>query len=66
MAFFAAIATLIGTNVALSMMFSLISGSSQLGYVIFRASYIGWAIKWVCWFGTAWAALSVFEAMGGM
>ncbi|WDR00865.1 hypothetical protein PSC71_09050 [Devosia sp. J2-20] len=66
MAFFAAVATLFGTNVMLWIVFGIAAGTSQIGYVIFRTSCIWLAIKWVCWFGTAWAALSMFEAMGGM
>ncbi|MGV8830944.1 MAG: hypothetical protein ACOH2N_03130 [Devosia sp.] len=66
MAFIAAISTLIGANILLWIVFGIAAGSSQLGYMIFRASYIGWAIKAVCWAGTGWAAMSVFEAMGGM
>jgi hypothetical protein len=51
-------------NVVLALVYSIACGSSQFLNMVLRFSYLSLPIKLVCWFGAAWAGMSVWEAMG--
>jgi hypothetical protein len=60
------LATFIGVNLVLAFVHGAACALSQTLHVLLRFSPLAWPIKFVAWFGAAWAGLSVFEAMGGM
>lgn len=60
----AGLAAFIGINVALAFAYGVACTSSQALLVLLRFSYFAWPIKIGCWFGAAWAGMSVWEAVG--
>jgi len=66
MAIVAGLGAFIGTNILLSIVYTIARGSSQLMNALLGYSYIGWAVKMVGWFAAAWVGMSVFDAMGGL
>lgn len=62
-AVFAGLATFIGINVIFVFAYGLACASSQAMLVLLRFSYFAGPIKIACWFGAAWAGMSVWEAV---
>lgn len=62
-ALLAGLATFISINVVLAFAYGLACASSQAMLVLLRFSYFAWPIKIACWFGAAWAGMSVWEGM---
>lgn len=62
-AVFAGLATFIGLNVIAAFAYGVACASSQLLLALLRFSYFSLPIKLAVWFGCAWAAMSVWEAL---
>ncbi|WP_354061135.1 hypothetical protein [Devosia sp. 2618] len=61
-----ALLALAGANLVMWFVLSLARGSSPAINALVDYSAIGWVIKGIGWFGCAWLAMSVFQAMGGL
>lgn len=59
----AGLAAFIGINVVLAFAYGVACASSQALLVLLRFSYLAWPIKIACWFGAAWAGMSVWAAL---
>lgn len=59
----AGLASFVGINVALAFAYGVACASSQALLVLLRFSYFEWPIKIACWFGAAWAGISVWDAL---
>ena len=59
----AGLGTFIGLNAALAFVYGVACGGSQFLNMLLRFSFLAWPIKLVCWFGTAWLGMSVFDAL---
>lgn len=58
----AGLGTFIGLNVVLAFAYGMACGASQFLNMLLRFSWLAWPIKIVCWFGTAWLGMSVFDS----
>ena len=59
----AGLATFIGLNLILILIYGMACSASQFLSMLLRFSYFAWPIKIACWFGIAWMGMSVFDAL---
>lgn len=59
----AGIGTFIGLNIVLAFTYGIACAASQFLTMLLRFSWLAWPIKIACYFGTAWAGMSVFDAV---
>jgi hypothetical protein len=59
----AGLATFIGVNIGLAFFYGMACGASKFLNMLLRFSFLAWPIKLMCWFGTAWLGMSIFDAL---